>query len=742
VSRTHWILVAAIAAFAAWAFVHPMGIASDDAYRDNDWFTDRTFDVAARDALLHHHQLPLRSHQLGGGYPTIGHPFDGSWAPTLLPTLLLGDVLGVKVVLLLLLLVGSWGMWGLARGWLGVGPPAAALAALAFAYSGWLPSMWLVGFYPQVLYLLTPALLRLFWIESEEHPRRSILLAGFLLFLLLQQAGNAALAVAWFVGIATWLKVAAEKHPALVIPAVLAVVGICAPLAIRAELALLAESEAGAPAHVGAIAMAIGWGGAALLLGAIPSMREAVAAMRPWLLRGLALGVVALLLGVGKLIAVDDLLDRGEYVHELSWGYEMWFPRLPHGEPDGRVVRLPRFTAEDPRPPFRDPDFFNGVGELARGLLGRVPAEGEYTPYPPPTGAGAMLDRPLGIAEGEYAWVGLSLPIALLALVGLGVGRRRAVLGTSFVVVAGICLGPNGPPDLHFLMIKGLPRFGEIVQPIKYFGFFLVPLGALLAAGAVDRFATPERERFAWMALPLLLVWPFVQNGTTLLERFEHPVEATPEPFSQVVHVGHPDWVSEEPVEIERWGREWAIRELARPAGFREYEAIKRGIGIVDWYGTVELPERAIPAAYVTPAGELLANPRYPGAEVWIHGGDGTISAIAIGPTRMSATVTTTGDARVVFNQSWMAEMVASGGELREDGGLVAVDLAGAGSHDVSVVWRPTKILAGLGFSFVMFGLWGAALLREVRSDQRTRSIAATSQASGADSSNETTPAS
>jgi hypothetical protein len=715
VTRTHWILAAAIAAFVGWTLVHPMGIASDDAYRDNDWFTDRAYDVAARDALLRHHQLPIRSHQLGGGYPTIGHPFDGSWAPTLLPTLLLGDVLGVKVVLLVLLLIGGWGMWGLARSWLGVGPPAAALAVLAFAYSGWLPSMWLVGFYPQGLYLLTPALLRLFWVESEERPARSILLAGFLLFLLLQQAGNAALAVAWFVGIATWLKVAADEHPAMTVPAALAVVGLAAPLAVRAELAGLAEAEAQAPAHAGLIAMAVGWGGAALLLGGIPSLRRAVAAMRPWAVRGLALGAVALLLGVGKLVAVDDLLDRGEYVHELSWGYEMWFPRLPHGEPDGRIVRFPRFSGEDSPPPYRDPDFFMGVGELLEGLLGRAPKEGRYTPYPPPTGAGEMLPRPFGIAEGEYMWIGLTAPIALLALVGLGIGRRRAVLGVSFVVVAGICLGPHGPPDLHFLMLRGLPRFDSIVQPIKYFGFFLMPIAALLAAGALDRLAGPHRQRQAWMVLPLLLAWPFVQNGTALMERFEHPVEVAREEFTQVVHVGHPDWVQQEPVEIERWGREWAIRELARPAGYREYEAIKRGIGIIDWYGTVELPERAIPSAYVTPTGEVLPNPRYPGAEVWITGGDGTVDAFAIGPTRMSATVTTSGDVRVMFNQSWLTEMTVTGGELREDGGLVAVDLRGAGTHEVEVVWRPSKILGGLAVSLLMLVLWTAALVRTSR---------------------------
>ncbi len=697
--RTERILTAAILLFAGWMVVHPLGIASDDAYRDNDWMTDRTFDVLARDALLTHHQLPLRSHQLGGGYPTIGHPFDGTLSPTLLPTLVFGDVIGVKIVIALLLLLGSWGMWGLARGWLGVGKPVAALAVLAFAFAGWVPSMLLVGFYPQALYLVAPALLRLLWVDVEQRPRRSILLAGGVLYLLLAQAGNAALAVAWFVALATWLKTAADEHPALVVPALLAWAAVAGPLAVSRELE-------GHPALIGVGAVVA----AGLVLG-IPKMRAAAKAMGPHAARGLAVGAIAIVLGLGKIVAVSDLLDRGEYVHELSWGYELWFPRLPHGEPDGRVFRMPGF---DP-PPYADPDFFMGLDELAEGLHGRVPREGEYSPFPPPSGAGPMEERPFGIAEREYMWIGLTAPVALLALVGLGAGRRRAVLATSGACVAGVCLGPHLLPDLHFLLVKGLPGFDSIVQPIKYFGFFLVPVGALAAAGVYDRWA-PADPRAAYGIVAALAAWPFVQSGTALMERFEHPVDVEREAsFSQLVHVGHPDWVAEEPVEIERWGREWGLRELARPAGFREYEIVKRGLGIVDWYGTVELPERAVPKTYVTPSGETLANPRYEGAEVRVGGGEGTVESWDIGPTTLRATVTTTGDARVTFNQSWMEEFVSNTGEVRDDAGLVAVDLSGAGTHDVEVVWRPGRILAAIGASLVAAVAWLLLLIADVR---------------------------
>ncbi len=695
--RTHLLVAAGVVAFAAWMFVHPFGIGSADPYRDNDWFTDRTYDVLARDALLHHHQLPIRSHLLGGGFPTIGHPFDGSWAPTLLPVILFGDVIGVKVNLLLLMLLGAWGMWGLARGWLGVGPPAAALAALGFAFSGWLPSMMLVGFYPQCLYLLTPALLRLLWVDAEHAPRRSTLLAGFVLFLLLQQAGNATLAVAWFVGVATWLKVAADEHPGLVPVAALLLLPVAAPLAFAREL------EVWWP-------VAAGWAAAAALLAGVPRLRRLTRSFGPHVARGLAVGVIAATLGIGKVVAVDDLLGRGEYVHELSWGYEMWFPREGHGEPDGRVVRFPRFDEENPPPPYRDPDFFMGPAELLEGLLGRVPAEGEYSPYPPPNDD-PMEERPLGIAEREYMWVGLTAPLLLLALIGVVVGRRRAPLATLGVLVAGVCLGPHGPPDLHFLLVKGLPGFDRIVQPIKYFDFFFVPVLVLLAAGALDR-VPRERERLAWIALPLLLAWPFVQNGPMFAERFERPVprEATYE--GPIMHVGHPDWVGQGTDEIERMGRDWAIRELARPVGTREYEGARSRFGVIDWYGTVEMPERAIPRSYVTPSGELIPNPDYPGDEAWFDGG-GEVRSVELGPTRIRVEASTDGPSRLVINQNALPEFVSVGdGELSEQDGRLAVDLGDAGEHRVELVWRPTKLLAGLAGSALAFAVWLFALIR------------------------------
>jgi len=668
-------------------FLHPLGIASDDPYRDNDWFTDRVFDVLARDAVLNHGQLPLRSHLVGGGYPTAGHPFDGSMSPTLLPVLAFGDVIGVKLVLCGLWLAAAWGCWGLTRRWMGLDPPAAAVGTLALLWSGQVPSMLLVGFYPQAFYLLTPVLLRLLWVERGP---RAHLLAGAAFALLVGQAGNAAVAVAIGVALLTWATVPRTLREGAT--AALVLLGLTAPPAFARAL------ESAWPL--------LGWAVPLGLL-ASPAGRGLLGGARPWVRRAALLGLVAGALAGGKLVALGGLLTQADYQHELSYGHEFWFPRLPHGEPDGRLLRW-RFTDDDPAPAHVDPDFFGGPRELVQGLLSRAPTVGEYEPFPPPN-ADPMEERPLGQAVREYMWVGLTAPVLALALLGLIGGPRRGVLAAGFVGAAGICLGPHAPPDLHFLLVSGLPGGDSIVQPLKYFSFFLALLGALLAGGGAQVAQRWLPGRWAWAPLGLL-AWPLLHNGSALAERFEHPVSVEPEAeFWQLRQVGHPSWVGLGDAEIDRRGRDWMLRELARPEAAREYVAAKRGVGVIDWYGTLTLPEAAVPRRYVTPSGARIDNPDWRG-EAWLLG-PGEVTDVAIGPTRIAVTLDADTATRLVVNQQFLPGFRGDPGPVQNEGGLLALDVE-SGPRTVHLQYRPWGATLGLLLSLVAWMGWAALLRR------------------------------
>jgi len=172
------LLALVVGLFCAPMFATPGGFVSGDPYRSHDWLIAATHDAMARDAILRHGQLPLRSHLVGGGYPTLGHPSDGALSPFVLPSLVLGERLGLRINLVIALLLGTLGVYRLAGGVLGLGGHGPLLAALAFAVAGWHPSRVLVGYYESTFFLLFPLMLDLMLRASRGF--RALALGAFL----------------------------------------------------------------------------------------------------------------------------------------------------------------------------------------------------------------------------------------------------------------------------------------------------------------------------------------------------------------------------------------------------------------------------------------------------------------------------------------------------------------------------------------------------------------------------------
>ena len=174
-----------------------------DSFRDEDWLHDISFSFYLKEGILTHQEFPLRTHLVGGGYPVLGHPSDGTMSPFSLPFLLLSPELAVRLNLLVLLWLGTLGVYGLARRELHLNDGPALAAAAAFAFSGWFPSFMLAGFYVQVFYLLTPLILHL--LLRPGRMLRSSLLAGLLLCPVLFQAGTGLAAIAHFLAVGSFL---------------------------------------------------------------------------------------------------------------------------------------------------------------------------------------------------------------------------------------------------------------------------------------------------------------------------------------------------------------------------------------------------------------------------------------------------------------------------------------------------------------------------------------------------------
>ncbi len=156
-------------------------VIGSDNYRSHDWLEVTKLDYYARKSLLEWKQLPLWNPLLAGGMPQFSHPSDGTMGPLIAAPLLFGHVLGMKVNIALVALIGTLGLFFLLRRCLSLSIAAAAAAALGYAWSGWLPARVAVGFYESCLVVAWPALLYLWLCPGEALARRRRWTLGALL---------------------------------------------------------------------------------------------------------------------------------------------------------------------------------------------------------------------------------------------------------------------------------------------------------------------------------------------------------------------------------------------------------------------------------------------------------------------------------------------------------------------------------------------------------------------------------
>jgi hypothetical protein len=667
--------------FAVPMFLHPEGIASGDAFRDNDWLNCRSFDLLSARAILEDGQFPLRSHLVGGGFPILIHPSDGSWAPTLVAILLLGDVLGLKANLVLLFLIGALGVYGLARRWARLAPFPAAFAALLFALSGWMPSMLLVGFYHQVFYLPIPAILFLL-LSSPGRPHR-LGLAGFLLFVVLQQGGHAFPAGVHFLAFALWLGVALRgartrgrwRSLGRLGAFVGAVVLLTAPLAFV---------SVGYPGWLAVLGPAL-----ALSTLAWRPMRGQLRRFAPWGLRLALVVAIAASLGAARVVGLAQLADGGSY--------------------GGGLEDLGLYSAGESPVDYWTERFYEGPRSLFSGLVGRVAAEPVYEQE--------VFGRPGSNLSPEYAYLGLTVPGLALALLGAGLALRRRRFGALVATGAlylGICLGWFLPPDLHFLLVRGFPWLDRMSQPLKYFNFFVLVAAVLLAGLAVQallrRLPRGLARGVGASAAVLLLAVPLAQNAPMLAELFAEPRPAPPPAaeFHQVAMIGDATWLQLPAAEREQRLDDAFLRDFRRPDAAQEYHNVRRGVGTIDWYGTVTLGEAAIPRDYVTLDGQVVPNPSYRG-EAWLREGGGEVRSLVVRSNTIDLEVELSRPDRVVVNQNHLPGFRVDRGRLAPEDGLLGVDLE-PGTHQVRFTYAPRGLLAGLWVSAGAFLVWLAAM--------------------------------
>jgi len=191
---------------------------------DHDWLTHLMHHRFARGALLAG-ELPAWSPWVAGGYPMAGHPEAPFPSPLVLPTLLLGEGLGLKVNAALFLAAGALGTHRLARE--RCGPEGALTAAGLVAGASWFTWCLADGNYVELHMLLFPAIL-----AGLRAGGRGLALAAGLTSLIVFDGNVALLSVGLMLALAT-----------LALPGARLTLGVARLAAVMAGAAALAMGK-------------------------------------------------------------------------------------------------------------------------------------------------------------------------------------------------------------------------------------------------------------------------------------------------------------------------------------------------------------------------------------------------------------------------------------------------------------------------------------------------------------------
>lgn len=149
-----------------------------------------------RKIFLEYGQFPLRNPFLSGGYPILGDPYVFVLSPFHIFVLPLGEVAGLRLAIITLLLSGAFGMFFLTRHVLKYNSIGSIFSTLVFSLSSWWGYQIRGGDCDRLYYYFLPWLLA-FLIKANSD-RKFLILAAVMLSLATAESGLVAVAMALF----------------------------------------------------------------------------------------------------------------------------------------------------------------------------------------------------------------------------------------------------------------------------------------------------------------------------------------------------------------------------------------------------------------------------------------------------------------------------------------------------------------------------------------------------------------
>lgn len=292
-----------------------------------------------------------------------------------------------------------------------------------------------------------------------------------------------------------------------------------------------------------------------------------------------------------------------------------------------------------------------------------------------------------GIMLGSLTSITVGPVAALLALLGAAASLRRALPWMlAALLCAWLMLAHQAPVDL-FRLLWELPVFSAIDAPGKYFSFFPVMTLCILAAFGAEsvlrRFAGGRRIAVAAAIAAGLAAFPFHYSykvhGNSYAFEVPRDWDSRPAPYFAVESDGLP-------------------RGRFLPSNANTYLNLRRGVGTLDWYTGISLPEIAETAVVVEADGTERPNPAYRGEAYYEDTGE-AVPDVELAYHRIRLGGLRPAGGTVVVNQNghpdWRAESPVRilGGE-----GLLRIELP-PGLETAELLYSSSALKRGIAWS-------------------------------------------
>lgn len=269
----------------------------------------------------------------------------------------------------------------------------------------------------------------------------------------------------------------------------------------------------------------------------------------------------------------------------------------------------------------------------------------------------------------------------------------------TFMIIMAISFGPHSILNISFFLWQ-LPLFRSMSHLIKYYSFFLVFILSLAIGYSINMIQ--QKIPFRMIRAILFLIFflntadIFGNNIKYHIDIFDTPVQA-----------------------IKQKEGDFAQAEIinARSAGdkaFVQYLLLKQNIGVINFFGNIDLKESAIPKYFISIANsefsgkenphyleKMTLNPVYRGELFFVNHDNNLARYKKFSPNSIEIEAKISNPDILVINQNFDHSWRMNQGQLFSWNGLLAVKITAPGEYNLKLVYVPLSFFVGAAITVI-----------------------------------------